>query len=197
VRLLILLALVIPTWVFSESPYERHCASCHGADRLGGMGPALLPESLARLKKPEAARMIRDSRPGVQMPAFASTLSAKEIDALVELLYSPVVPAPKWGAAEIRASRLEQAKVKELVKPAFAADPLNLFVVVEAGDHHITTLDGVRVDYPKGWGLVRASNTTPVLVLRFEAETEEELKRIQEVFRAQLYTVAPDLTLPF
>ncbi|MBH2031619.1 MAG: phosphomannomutase/phosphoglucomutase [Pseudomonadales bacterium] len=65
------------------------------------------------------------------------------------------------------------------------------------GDANLTTLDGVRVDYPKGWGLVRASNTTPVLVLRFEAETTEELKRIQEVFRAQLYTVAPDLNLPF
>ena len=55
----------------------------------------------------------------------------------------------------------------------------------------------MRVDYPKGWGLVRASNTTPVLVLRFEAETEEELTRIKEVFRAQLYNVAPDLNLPF
>ena len=65
------------------------------------------------------------------------------------------------------------------------------------GEANITTLDGVRVDYPTGWGLVRASNTTPVLVLRFEAESEDELKRIQEVFRAQLYTVAPDLTLPF
>ncbi len=65
------------------------------------------------------------------------------------------------------------------------------------GDANLTTLDGVRVDYPKGWGLVRASNTTPVLVLRFEAETSEELTRIQEVFRAQLYTVAPDLKLPF
>ncbi|WP_263146021.1 phosphomannomutase/phosphoglucomutase [Pseudomonas sp. RIT-PI-AD] len=65
------------------------------------------------------------------------------------------------------------------------------------GEANITTLDGVRVDYPKGWGLIRASNTTPVLVLRFEADTQEELKRIQEVFRAQLYTVAPELTLPF
>lgn len=65
------------------------------------------------------------------------------------------------------------------------------------GDASVTTLDGLRVDYPKGWGLVRASNTTPVLVLRFEAESEDELKRIQEVFRAQLYTVAPDLNLPF
>ena len=65
------------------------------------------------------------------------------------------------------------------------------------GEANLTTLDGVRVDYPKGWGLVRASNTTPVLVLRFEAETEEELTRIKEVFRAQLYNVAPDLNLPF
>ena len=65
------------------------------------------------------------------------------------------------------------------------------------GEASVTTLDGLRVDYPKGWGLVRASNTTPVLVLRFEAESEEELKRIQDVFRAQLYTVAPDLQLPF
>jgi phosphomannomutase/phosphoglucomutase len=65
------------------------------------------------------------------------------------------------------------------------------------GDANLTTLDGVRVDYQKGWGLVRASNTTPVLVLRFEAETEAELERIKEVFRAQLYAVAPDITLPF
>ena len=65
------------------------------------------------------------------------------------------------------------------------------------GEANLTTLDGVRVDYPKGWGLVRASNTTPVLVLRFEAESEDELTRIKEVFRAQLYNVAPDLNLPF
>ncbi|PTS84911.1 phosphomannomutase/phosphoglucomutase [Pseudomonas sp. HMWF032] len=65
------------------------------------------------------------------------------------------------------------------------------------GDGNITNLDGVRVDYPKGWGLVRASNTTPVLVLRFEAETEEELERIKEIFRAQLYSTVPDLDLPF
>jgi phosphomannomutase/phosphoglucomutase len=65
------------------------------------------------------------------------------------------------------------------------------------GDAKLTTIDGVRVDYPKGWGLVRASNTTPVLVLRFEAETEEELQRIKDVFHAELKKVAPDLDLPF
>ena len=61
----------------------------------------------------------------------------------------------------------------------------------------LTSIDGVRVDYPHGWGLVRASNTTPVLVLRFEAETEAELQRIKDVFHAQLKRVAPDLQLPF
>ncbi|WP_439886749.1 phosphomannomutase/phosphoglucomutase [Pseudomonas sp. MBLB4123] len=65
------------------------------------------------------------------------------------------------------------------------------------GEGNITSLDGVRVDYPKGWGLVRASNTTPVLVLRFEADSEQELERIKDVFRSQLQRVASDIHLPF
>jgi len=64
-------------------------------------------------------------------------------------------------------------------------------------DAKLTSIDGVRVDYPKGWGLVRASNTTPVLVLRFEADTDAELQRIKDVFHAQLKNVSPDLELPF
>ncbi len=78
------------------------------------------------------------------------------------------------------------------------------FALIEALQHHaqwgeanLFTLDGVRVDYPHGWGLVRASNTTPVLVLRFEADSADELSRIQRVFHAQLKAVAPDLDLPF
>jgi hypothetical protein len=127
--------------------YETHCASCHGATRLGGMGPALLPENLARLKKPEAARTIAESRPGVQMPAFKEVLKGEEIAALVGLIYSPVVPAPRWGEAEIRASRVEHFKAEALpAKPQFDADPLNLFVVVEALDHHVTILDGGRLE---------------------------------------------------
>jgi len=65
------------------------------------------------------------------------------------------------------------------------------------GEANLTLLDGVRVDYAKGWGLIRASNTTPVLVLRFEADTKDELERIQNVFRSQLQRVAPDLNLHF
>jgi len=67
----------------------------------------------------------------------------------------------------------------------------------EWGEASLSTIDGVRVDYPKGWGLVRASNTTPVLVLRFEADDQAELERIQAVFSEQLHSVAPDLKLPF
>jgi len=60
-----------------------------------------------------------------------------------------------------------------------------------------STIDGLRVDWPDGWGLVRASNTTPVLVLRFDADNAEALARIQAVFRERLLQQKPDLVLPF
>ena len=58
-------------------------------------------------------------------------------------------------------------------------------------------IDGLRLDWPDGWGLVRASNTTPVLVMRFDGQTEAALQRIQAAFREQLLAVQPDLVLPF
>ncbi len=61
----------------------------------------------------------------------------------------------------------------------------------------LTTIDGVRADWPDGWGLVRASNTTPVLVLRFDADNAPALKRIQDVFRTQLLALDSSLPLPF
>ena len=65
------------------------------------------------------------------------------------------------------------------------------------GDARLTTIDGLRVDYEDGWGLVRASNTTPTLVLRFEAENESALKRIENVFRSLLLQLQPGMNLPF
>ncbi|MGB3393343.1 MAG: phosphomannomutase/phosphoglucomutase [Stenotrophomonas sp.] len=61
----------------------------------------------------------------------------------------------------------------------------------------ISTIDGLRVDFPDGWGLVRASNTTPVLVLRFEGDDEAALERIKALFREQLQRVLPEVELPF
>ncbi|HWQ40216.1 MAG TPA: phosphomannomutase/phosphoglucomutase [Burkholderiales bacterium] len=61
----------------------------------------------------------------------------------------------------------------------------------------VITIDGLRAEYEDGFGLARSSNTTPVVVLRFEADNEPALKRIQEEFRRVLLQARPDLQLPF
>ena len=64
-------------------------------------------------------------------------------------------------------------------------------------DAVLNTLDGLRVDFSYGWGLVRASNTTPYLVVRFEADDEAALRKIQADFRELLLTLDATLVLPF
>lgn len=61
----------------------------------------------------------------------------------------------------------------------------------------ITTLDGLRIDYSDGWGLVRSSNTEEALAFRFEANDETSLTRVQHVLRKAIHKHAPDLALPF
>ena len=61
----------------------------------------------------------------------------------------------------------------------------------------ITTIDGIRADYEHGWGLVRASNTTPAIVIRFEAENDSVMEEIKSAFRKEMSKVDADLTLPF
>ncbi len=58
-------------------------------------------------------------------------------------------------------------------------------------------LDGIRVDFADGWGLIRPSNTTPILVIRFDANTPEGLERIKTIFRTQVQKIAGDITIPF
>ena len=65
------------------------------------------------------------------------------------------------------------------------------------GAAEVIRIDGLRVEYADGFGLARASNTTPVVVFRFEADNEAALKRIQAEFRRVLAVGAPGLTLPF
>ena len=71
--------------------------------------------------------------------------------------------------------------VEALIKSAHFPAPAN-----------ISTIDGVRVDWPDGFGLIRASNTTPVLVLRFEGHTQAALHRIEADMLALLRSVKPD-----
>ncbi len=123
--------------------YRDYCAECHGAERLGGTGPALLPQNLRRLRRKAAARVIAKGRPATQMPAFGEVLSKDQIAALVDFIYTPPKTMPVWGEKEIMASRREAVEVdRHVTRPLHDADPLNLFVVVEAGDHHVSILDG-------------------------------------------------------
>lgn len=75
--------------------------------------------------------------------------------------------------------------IKELVKRAHFPDA------------KLTTIDGLRADFANGFGLVRASNTTPVLVFRFEADNQQALNKIQDRFRELVHSAKPDTTLPF
>lgn len=127
--------------------YQSNCASCHGADRLGATGPALLPGNLERLRRPDAIKAITDGRIATQMQGFSGKLTGDEIKGLAEFIYTPLARPPVWGLQEIRASRISHHSAGSLPdKPVFKADPLNLFVVVEAGDHHATILDGDKFE---------------------------------------------------
>lgn len=131
----------------SSALYNTHCVACHGAQRTGSMGPALLPESLSRLRPDETLRVITQGRAATQMPAFENTLSGAEIKALAAYIRTPVVPAPQWTDADIRASReFHPAPAGEKAEPIWTADPMNLFVVVEGGDHHVSLVDGDRFE---------------------------------------------------
>ena len=103
------------------------------------------------------------------------------------------------------------AELFQTLPDAFNTPELN--IKMEEGEHHkfmdrfmmdadfgsanITMIDGVRADFEDGWGLVRASNTTPVLVLRFEGKTQEALQRIQDKFKHAMLQVDPKLNFPF
>jgi phosphomannomutase/phosphoglucomutase len=89
---------------------------------------------------------------------------------------------------ELRLEMEEGDHFKFMDKLAAAADFNNA---------EITTIDGLRVDFEQGWGLVRASNTTPCLVIRFEGESQADLDEIQEKFRKLFHSLDAELRLPF
>jgi phosphomannomutase/phosphoglucomutase len=115
---------------------------------------------------------------------------------------------------EILAGDLQGRSPEEIFAtlPSSVSTP-ELKIEMDEGEHHrfmdklrqqanfeeatLITIDGLRADWPDGWGLVRASNTTPLLVLRFEADNATALKHVQQLFRKQLLAVDPGLKLPF
>ncbi len=95
----------------------------------------------------------------------------------------------------------ENATTPELNIAVSDADKFTLVERLKAQanfpDGTVSTLDGLRVDFSNGWGLIRASNTTPMLVARFEGHTDADLAQICQRFHALLQQVAPQLSLPF
>lgn len=138
-----------PAWA-GEDParlYTEHCAACHGGDRLGAIGPALLPENLGRIKPGEAEAVIADGRAATQMFGFRDKLSADDIKALAKYVMTQLPEVPAWGMEQIKGSHLVVTDPATLPKaPPFKSDPLNLFTVVEGGDHHVTIMDGDRME---------------------------------------------------
>ncbi len=127
--------------------YIHHCAECHGADRLGITGPALLPENLSRLPQPKANIAIKQGELATQMPGFGDKLNDQQVQALVDYIYTPLAKMPTMGMPEIKATHVIHNLNDSLPnKPVYTADPLNLFLVVELGDHHATVLDGDRLE---------------------------------------------------
>jgi phosphomannomutase / phosphoglucomutase len=101
---------------------------------------------------------------------------------LTSLPNAPSTPELQW--------KLTEGEPHALMQKLQAAKPF-------PGAERTITIDGVRAEYADGFGLARASNTTPVIVLRFEADTHAALARIQEEFRAALQPLKPAAPLPF
>jgi phosphomannomutase/phosphoglucomutase len=113
---------------------------------------------------------------------------------------------------EILSRSTNASAVLEALPDAIATPELHIhtaegdnFKLVEAlqrnakfeGADEVITIDGVRVEYPDGFGLARASNTTPVVVTRFEADSEAAIARIKAAFKAAITAVAPGVDVPF
>ena len=134
--------------------YQEHCSACHGKNRLGISGPALLPDNLKRLRKKKAFEVITKGRVATQMLPFSEKLTKKQTSELVDYIFTPLEHPPVWGKKEILASHISypiatdknKGNNKDNNKPVFDADPLNIFLVVESGDHHVTVLDGDKFE---------------------------------------------------
>jgi phosphomannomutase/phosphoglucomutase len=113
---------------------------------------------------------------------------------------------------ELVSREANASKLLEALPDSLATPEINVKLAREGENHEliallqksakfegatgVNTIDGLRVEYPDGFGLMRASNTTPVIVLRFEADTKDALARIRADFLRVLQGARPELTIP-
>jgi len=115
---------------------------------------------------------------------------------LLEILVNANQPAEQVFARLPQACSTPELRM-DMPEERHAAFMTQVREALDFPDGEINELDGVRVDFKRSWGLIRPSNTTPCLVLRFEGDDEAALHEVQERFRTLLTTVDPTLTLPF
>ena len=105
------------------------------------------------------------------------------------------------SSAEVFAELPNAFNTPELTLPLAEGEHFTLMQRLEQEfdlpDAQLITIDGIRAEFKHGWGLVRASNTTPCLMFRFEADSQQELEHIKTLFRLQLQKLEPKLQLPF
>ncbi len=105
------------------------------------------------------------------------------------------------SSAEVFAELPNAFSTPELMLPLAEGEHFKLMErlekELELPDAQLITIDGIRAEFKHGWGLVRASNTTPCLMFRFEADSGQELEHIKALFRLQLKNIMPELQLPF
>ncbi|MBV7378888.1 nitrite reductase [Maritimibacter sp. DP4N28-5] len=126
--------------------YSDLCASCHGETRLGGVGPALIPEALKRLRGASLEDVIAHGRTATQMPAFSQTIGPEDIKSVAAFISAPLDHVPTWTEADIRDTLVTNTDYSAADAPLFDANPMNITLVVETGDHHISVLDGDTFD---------------------------------------------------
>jgi phosphomannomutase/phosphoglucomutase len=193
--------------VLSRNPgakiiYDVKCSKSLADDITANGGEAIMARtghSLIKSKMQETGALLAGEMSGhiffkERWYGFDDALysAARLLEILVNAGQSPdeVFAAIPGGVAtpELRLDMSEQAHAPFMEKVLSTAD---------FADANTTTIDGLRVDFENGWGLIRASNTTPCLVLRFEGDDAAALEEIKGKFRQLLLNVDGGLELPF
>ncbi len=133
-------------WANTDALYQEYCAECHGAERLGGVGPALIPEALGRMRGPKIVDVILNGRPSSEMMGFGDQISPAQAEELAEYLKVPLEVVPDWPVAEIDATRVVNENYAAVDAPVFKADPLNLILIEEMADHSFSIVDGDSIE---------------------------------------------------
>jgi len=177
--------------------YDVKCSQRLGADirAAGGVplmwktGHSLMKAKLKEIGAPIAGEMSGHIFFGERWYGFDDAMYTAA--RMLEILSRSADPSALLNALPTSFS------TPELNVPCAEGEPPRVIDALRAqakfdGARELTTIDGLRADYADGFGLVRASNTTPVLVLRFEGHTAQALDRIQQAFMAALRAVKPD-----